>query len=69
MFSGKNLLDFRRTRSLTFPQLSRARKLDPMFRVFVSDFIEDVKAFCSRHSVDPLSGAIFSRRATVAAIP
>jgi hypothetical protein len=36
VFSGKNLLDFRRTRRLTFPRLRRARKLDPKFRVFVS---------------------------------
>ena len=28
VFSGKNLLDFRRTRRLTFPRLRRARKLD-----------------------------------------
>ena len=69
VFSSKHLLDFRRTHSLTFPQLPGAGKLDLVFRVFVSDFIEDAKAFCSRHSVDPLSGAIFSRRATVAAIP
>jgi hypothetical protein len=32
-YSGKNLLDFRPMRSITFPRLPRARKLDPMFRV------------------------------------
>jgi hypothetical protein len=37
VLAGKNLLDFRRTRSLAFPRLRRGRKLDPMFRVFVSD--------------------------------
>jgi hypothetical protein len=41
---------------LESPRFPRAGKLDPVFRVFVSDFIEDAKAFCSRRSVGSLSG-------------
>jgi hypothetical protein len=44
MFSSKNLLDFRRTRSLTLPRFPRAGKLDPVFRVFVSDYFSILSA-------------------------
>jgi hypothetical protein len=43
-FSSKSLLDFRRTRSLRSPRFSRARKLNPVFRVFVSDYFSILSA-------------------------
>lgn len=45
MFSGKNLLDFRRTRRLTFPRLPRARFAGP-----------DVPGVCQRLIVHDLTG-------------
>jgi hypothetical protein len=42
--SRQNLLDFRPMRSITFPRLSRACKLDPMFRVSVSDYFSTLSA-------------------------